>query len=102
MEDEREAQVFLDFDRLFKELQSKALQYGLVQPPLFNCPQPHSCFTEFHKNAEEGTEETEEEMEKKMCEATVKFIDHLLETENLHTLTEKTLKDVKGKGHVLY
>ena len=79
------------------------MQYGLVQPPLFSCPQPHSCFTQFHEKPEEETEEeTVEEIEKKKCEATVKFIDHLLETKKLSTLTEKTWKEVKGEAQVSY
>lgn len=96
----------MDFDRVLNELilskqrydGASADDYDLVQPPLFEKSTllSHTCFTHFHKREGGEDEEDSEETERKKVEAAELFIEHLVQTEKLSALSQKTYRETEG------
>ena len=94
-DDERMAQALRDFDSFFEELVAFCEANTREFPPVLQAEINHKCYTHFNKD-KDTDEISAEDLENAKRMDTNKFVEHLLETDNVSVLSVKRFRDVEG------
>ena len=65
--DEREGQVFRDYDCFFNEIVDGCNKFNIEKPAMFMKEPDHTCFTYYHKNKKNNEDEKLQEKEEGSC-----------------------------------
>ena len=87
--DEREGQVFRDYDCFFNEIVDGCNKFNIEKPAMLMKEPDHTCFTYYHKNKKNNEDEKLQEKEEKKKVAASNLIRHLVENNKLSCLVQK-------------